>query len=173
MVPFLEESGSAPKASSFKSFVTPGEEFSQDDIIAQAKEIQRLADLKAENEKNEEALQRLLKNKASFEAQKVKMAEHEAKRAKMLREYYDCINLRADDIPITKISYRIDSSKEASMRITRGTNPLDVVVYPKFRLKTLGFSEWMEIHSLASKGKSKANDVLLQSLKAKFDWIRS
>ncbi|GJW80189.1 hypothetical protein Tco_0144164 [Tanacetum coccineum] len=91
----------------------------------------------------------------------------------MLREYNDCINQRADEMPITKISYRIDSSKEASMRITRGNNPLNVVVHPKFRLKSLGFSEWLEIHSLASKGKGKANDILLQSLKAKFDWIKS
>ncbi|GJW80190.1 hypothetical protein Tco_0873012 [Tanacetum coccineum] len=72
LVPFLEESGSAPKASSFKSFVTPGDKLFQDDIIAQAKEIKRLADLKAENERNKEALQRLLKNKASIQAQKEK-----------------------------------------------------------------------------------------------------
>ena len=69
------------------------------------------------------------------------MAEHEAKRAKMLREYNDCITQRADEMPITKISYRVSSSKEESIRITRGNNPLNTSVFPKFRLRSIGFSE--------------------------------
>ena len=173
LVSFMEESGSAPKTSSFKSFANSGMKFTQEELVAQAKEIQRLADLKTENEKNEEALQKLLRNQASIEAQKQKMAEHEANRSKMLREYNDCLNQRVDERPITKISYRILSSKEASMRITRGNNPLDVIVYPNFKLKTLGFSEWLEVHALASKMKGKAIDLLLQSLRAKFDWVTS
>ncbi|GKB31999.1 hypothetical protein Tco_0871400 [Tanacetum coccineum] len=40
------------------------------------------------------------------------------------------------------------------MRITRGNDPLNLAVYEKFRLKTLGFSEWLEVHALASKTKS-------------------
>ncbi|GJX07982.1 hypothetical protein Tco_0195914 [Tanacetum coccineum] len=43
----------------------------------------------------------------------------------------------------------------------------------KFGLKQLGFSEWIEIQALASKGKSKANDILLRSLKAKFEWVKA
>ncbi|GKD37492.1 hypothetical protein Tco_1257699, partial [Tanacetum coccineum] len=79
--------------------------------------------------------------------------------------------LRVNQLPITKISYRVNSSKEASMRITRGNDPLNLTVYEKFRLKTLGFSEWLEVHALASKSKGKSNDLLLQSLRAKFEWV--
>nr|GEW76038.1 B-box-type zinc finger, zinc finger, PHD-type, DC1 [Tanacetum cinerariifolium] len=32
-------------------------------------------------------------------------------------------------------------------------------------------SEWLKVHSLASKSKVKLNDLLLQSLKAKFKWV--
>nr|GEY41935.1 hypothetical protein [Tanacetum cinerariifolium] len=38
----------------------------------------------------------------------------------------------------------VNSSKEATMRITRGNDPLNVTIHDKFRLKTLGFSEWIE-----------------------------
>ncbi|GKA77563.1 hypothetical protein Tco_0784024, partial [Tanacetum coccineum] len=34
------------------------------------------------------------------------------------------------------------------MKITRGDNPLNLVVHPNFRLKTLGFSEWLEAKKL-------------------------
>ncbi|GJY16644.1 hypothetical protein Tco_0387066 [Tanacetum coccineum] len=71
------------------------------------------------------------------------------------------------------ISYRVNSSKEATMRITRGNDPLNVTVYERFRLKTLRFSEWLELHALASKIKSKSIDLLLQSLRAKFQWVLS
>ncbi|GJT98749.1 CBS domain-containing protein CBSCBSPB3-like protein [Tanacetum coccineum] len=101
------------------------------------------------------------------------MAEYEAKRAKMLKEYNDCINQRADELPIMKISYRISSSHDATMRITRGNDPLNLVVHNKFRLNTLGFSEWLEVHALASKTKSKSNDQLLKNLRSKFQWIIS
>ncbi|GJU93846.1 hypothetical protein Tco_1318602 [Tanacetum coccineum] len=37
------------------------------------------------------------------------------------------------------------------MKITRGDNPLNLVVHPNFRLKTLGFSEWLEVYALAKK----------------------
>ncbi|GKF16373.1 hypothetical protein Tco_0061291, partial [Tanacetum coccineum] len=57
------------------------------------------------------------------------------------------------------------------MRITRGNDPLNLTVYEKFRLKTLGFSEWLEVHALASKSKGKSIDLLLQSLRAKFQWV--
>ncbi|GKA30881.1 hypothetical protein Tco_0717186 [Tanacetum coccineum] len=39
------------------------------------------------------------------------------------------------------------------------------------KLKTLGFSEWLEVHALAFKSKGKSIDLLLQSLIAKFQWV--
>ncbi|GJZ47027.1 hypothetical protein Tco_0600859 [Tanacetum coccineum] len=62
-------------------------------------------------------------------------------------------------------------TQDATMRITRANDPLNVTVHERFRLKTLGFSEWLKVHSLASKTKSKSNDLLLQSLRAKFQWV--
>ncbi|GKC23708.1 hypothetical protein Tco_1025858 [Tanacetum coccineum] len=83
----------------------------------------------------------------------------------MLKEYNDCINQRADELPIMKISYRVSSSNNATMRITRVNDPLNVVVHDKFRLKRLGFSEWLEVHALAFKTKSKSNDQLAKTSK--------
>nr|GEV38925.1 retrovirus-related Pol polyprotein from transposon TNT 1-94 [Tanacetum cinerariifolium] len=80
---------------------------------------------------------------------------------------------RLADLKAKKENYRVNSSLEASMRITRGNDPLNVMVYEKFRLKTVGFSEWLKIQALTSKVKSKSNDLLLQSLWAKFTWILS
>ncbi|GJV24001.1 hypothetical protein Tco_1376696 [Tanacetum coccineum] len=57
------------------------------------------------------------------------------------------------------------------MKITRGDNPLNLIVHPNFRLKSLGFSEWLEVHALASKKTGKSNDMLLQSLREKFQWV--
>ncbi|GJS69564.1 retrovirus-related pol polyprotein from transposon TNT 1-94 [Tanacetum coccineum] len=75
---------------------------------------------------------------------------------------------------ITKISYKINNvSKDATMRIERNNQPLSLTVYEKFMLKKLGFSEWIEVHTLASKNKSKSNDILLKSLKAKFELIKT
>ncbi|GJU55334.1 hypothetical protein Tco_1229048 [Tanacetum coccineum] len=170
IMPFMEEGGSAPKISSLKSFVIPEEPLSQEKVMAQLKEMKRLADLKAEKEKSEKFLKKIL-NPATIRAQTQKMAEHEAKRQKMLDEYNHQISFRADQLPITKISYVVNPNKEATMKITRGDNPLNLIVHPNFRLKTLGFSEWLEVHALASKKSGKSNDMLLQSLRAKFQWV--
>ncbi|GKA64622.1 hypothetical protein Tco_0764329 [Tanacetum coccineum] len=59
------------------------------------------------------------------------------------------------------------------MRITRNNDPLNLIVYDKFVLKILGFSEWLKIHALVSKVKTKANDLLLKNLKAKFQWLKT
>ncbi|GJS93368.1 hypothetical protein Tco_0800336 [Tanacetum coccineum] len=80
-----------------------------------------------------------------------------------MEEYNHQISFRADQLPITKISYVVNQNKEATMKITKSDNPLNLVVDPNFRLKTLGFSEWMEVHALASKKSRKSNDMLLQS----------
>ncbi|GJS49301.1 hypothetical protein Tco_0599422 [Tanacetum coccineum] len=50
----------------------------------------------------------------------------------------------ADPLPITNISYTVNSNKEATMKIIRGDNPLNLIIHPNFRLKLLGFSEWLE-----------------------------
>nr|GEY71167.1 hypothetical protein [Tanacetum cinerariifolium] len=47
-----------------------------------------------------------------------------------------------------KTLYTVNSNKEASMKIIRGDNPLNLIVHPKFRLKSLGFSEWLEAKKL-------------------------
>ncbi|GKD16102.1 hypothetical protein Tco_1205260 [Tanacetum coccineum] len=129
-------------------FVTPEGILSQEDIMAQLKEMKRLAELKAKNEKSESSLKKMF-NPSTVRAQAHKMAKYEQKKAKMLDEYNKCIHERADQLPITKISYK------------------------KFRLKTLGFSEWLEVQALASKNSSKSNDLLLQSLRAKFNRVIS
>ncbi|GKC90539.1 hypothetical protein Tco_1151188 [Tanacetum coccineum] len=59
------------------------------------------------------------------------------------------------------------------MRIERDNQPLSLTVMEKFGLKQLGFTEWIEIQALASKGKSKATNTLLKSLKAKFEWVKA
>ncbi|GJW72253.1 hypothetical protein Tco_0129170 [Tanacetum coccineum] len=110
-------------------------------------EMNRLADLKAEKEKSEKLLKKIL-NPATIRAQTQKMAKHEAKRQKMFDEYNHQISFRADQLPITKINYVVNPNKEATMNITRGDNPLNLIVHPNFRLKTLGFCEWLEAKKL-------------------------
>nr|GEV68260.1 hypothetical protein [Tanacetum cinerariifolium] len=65
----------------------------------------------------------------------------------------------------------VKAQKEPTIRITTGNDPLNLTVYPNFRLRMLGFSEWLEVHALASKKFSKSIDSLLQSLKSKFQWV--
>ncbi|GJZ48065.1 hypothetical protein Tco_0601897 [Tanacetum coccineum] len=91
----------------------------------------------------------------------------------MLEEYNHYIMYRADKLPIIKISYKINNvSKDASMRIERNNQPLTLTVYEKFVLKKLGFSEWIEVHALASKNNTKANNILLKNLKANSEIIQ-
>ncbi|GJW04089.1 chitinase II [Tanacetum coccineum] len=65
-----------------------------------------------------------------------------------MEEYNHQISFRADSLPITKISYVVNSRKEETMKITRGDNPLNLIVHPNFRLKQLGSSEWLEAKRL-------------------------
>ncbi|GJV95518.1 putative ribonuclease H-like domain-containing protein [Tanacetum coccineum] len=46
------------------------------------------------------------------------------------------------------LNYVINSNKEATIKITRGDNLLNLIVHPNFRLKSLGFSEWLEAKKL-------------------------
>ncbi|GJU79104.1 hypothetical protein Tco_1276174 [Tanacetum coccineum] len=82
---------------------------------------------------------------AKLQIQEVKRPEEElvvieAKRVKMMDEYNHCINFRDNLLPITKFSYRVNNvSKEATIRITRNNQPLNLKIYDRFLLKMLGF----------------------------------
>ncbi|GKC24336.1 hypothetical protein Tco_1026486 [Tanacetum coccineum] len=90
----------------------------------------------------------------------------------MTDKYNHYINFRDDPLPITKFSYKVNNaSKEATMRITRNNQPFNIKIYDKFILKMLRFSEWLELHALASKRQSTSNDQLLKNQKAKFQWV--
>ncbi|GJU61112.1 hypothetical protein Tco_1238878 [Tanacetum coccineum] len=85
---------------------------------AQLEDMKRLVDLKAEKEKSEKKLKKIM-TPAEMQAQAQK----------------------ADKLPITKISYKIHKvSKDATMRIERNNQPLSLTVYEKSMLKKLGFS---------------------------------
>nr|GEV22684.1 putative ribonuclease H-like domain-containing protein [Tanacetum cinerariifolium] len=110
-------------------------------------------------------------SKATLKAQAKKWIKHKAKKAKMMKEYKSQIYFKADTLPIIKISYVLNSKKDATMKITRGDNPLNLIGHPNFRLKTLSFSEWPKVHAIASKKSRTSNNPLLQSLRAKFQWV--
>nr|GEY52106.1 retrovirus-related Pol polyprotein from transposon TNT 1-94 [Tanacetum cinerariifolium] len=130
-----------------RSFGTPDGQMTNDDVMDQLKEMKRLADLKAEKEKSEKSLKKIM-NPATISAHAQKMDEYEAKIKKMFDEYNHQIAHKADQPPITKISYKVNSFKEATIRITKGNDPLNLIIYKRFRLKTLGFSEWIEEKAL-------------------------
>ncbi|GJT43495.1 hypothetical protein Tco_0952210 [Tanacetum coccineum] len=73
---FIEEGGSIPKILSFKSFLIPEGQLTQEDVMAQLKEMKRLADLKAEKETSEKSLQKIM-NHATIRAWAKKMADYE------------------------------------------------------------------------------------------------
>ncbi|GJV91069.1 hypothetical protein Tco_1538882 [Tanacetum coccineum] len=79
----------------------------------------------------------------------------------MMEEYNHQISFRFDPLSITKISYVVNSRKDATIKITRGDNPLNLIVHPNFEIRTLGFSEWLEVHALASKKSKTSNNLLL------------
>ncbi|GJY35761.1 hypothetical protein Tco_0421139 [Tanacetum coccineum] len=66
-MPFMEEGGSVPKMPKTKSFTTSVGPLSQKEFNAQIKEMKRLADLKAEKEKPEQELRKIL-NQATLKA---------------------------------------------------------------------------------------------------------
>ncbi|GJX82294.1 hypothetical protein Tco_0331775 [Tanacetum coccineum] len=140
LVSFQEEGGSNPKMPNIKSFITPEGLLSQDKIDEHLREFKRLADLKAKKDKSEAELRKLL-NLATLKAQAQKWTKHEEKKAKMIEYYNHQISFRADPLPITKISYIVNQHKEETMKIVKDNDPLNLIVHPNFRLKTLGFSE--------------------------------
>nr|GEV01933.1 hypothetical protein [Tanacetum cinerariifolium] len=110
LVKYQEEGGSNLKMPKLKSFITPEGPISQEEYNNQIKEIKRLKDLKAEQEKSKQDLTKLL-NPATLKAQAEKWIEHEAKKAKMMEEYKRQISFRANILPITKISYVVNSKE--------------------------------------------------------------
>ncbi|GJR67379.1 hypothetical protein Tco_0013444 [Tanacetum coccineum] len=74
IMPFMEEGGSAPKMLNFKSFSILDGHMTNDDVMAQLKEMKRLADLKDKKEKYGESLKKIM-NPATIRAQAQKMAE--------------------------------------------------------------------------------------------------
>nr|GEV61740.1 hypothetical protein [Tanacetum cinerariifolium] len=58
LIPYLEEGGSNPTMLNPKSFVLQEGHLTIEDILAQAKEMKRLPDLKVEKEKSEESLKK-------------------------------------------------------------------------------------------------------------------
>ncbi|GKE44944.1 hypothetical protein Tco_1472228, partial [Tanacetum coccineum] len=143
-MPLMDKGGSAPKLPYIQQFSTSGEgQMTIKDANAQMEEIKRLVALKLEKEKSEKRLKVLTHEE--LKAQATELAAYEAKRAKMLEEYNHYINFRADPLPITKISYRVNNStKKACMRITRNNQPLKLTVYGKFVLKMLAKFQWVK-----------------------------
>ncbi|GJR27140.1 hypothetical protein Tco_1103372 [Tanacetum coccineum] len=117
----------------------------------QIQEIKRLADLKAKKEKYEKKLKKVL-TPEQRKAQQEELAAYEAKKAKMIGEYNNNITFRDDPFPITKFNYRVNNStKEATMRITRNNQPLNLTIYENFMPKKLRFSKILEGSSQAGK----------------------
>nr|GEW97002.1 reverse transcriptase domain-containing protein [Tanacetum cinerariifolium] len=121
LVTYQEEGGSILKMPKLKFFITLEGTLFQEELNNKIKELNRISDLKAQKDKSEQELRKFF-NQATLKAQ-----------AK-----------NTDPLPITKISYTINSNKEATMKITRGDNYLNLIIHPNFRLKSLGFSEWLE-----------------------------
>ncbi|GJY75367.1 hypothetical protein Tco_0480483 [Tanacetum coccineum] len=147
LMPLIEQGESDPKMLNLLQFSISGKKMTLKDAQAQLTDMKRLVDLKVDQEKSEKKL-----SPAKIQAQAQKLAEFEAKRKKMLDEYNHYITYKADKLPIIKISYKIDRvTKDETMRIERNNQPLTLTFYEKFVLKNPGFSEWIEVRTLASR----------------------
>ncbi|GJR59843.1 retrovirus-related pol polyprotein from transposon TNT 1-94 [Tanacetum coccineum] len=171
LMPLLEQGGSTLKISNLHQFSAAEEgPLTIEKARAQMEEIKRLADLKAKKEKSEKRLKVLTVEE--LKAHAAELDAYEAEKAKMLKEYNHYISFRVDPLPITKISYRVNNStKKATMRITRNNQPLNYKINDKFVLKMLCLSEWLEVFDVVSKNQNKSNDQLLKNLKANFQWV--
>ncbi|GJS84603.1 hypothetical protein Tco_0751144 [Tanacetum coccineum] len=135
IMPYMEEGGSAPSLPNIQNFKAYGDRpMTLEEAKLQMQEVKRLADLKPKQ----------------LRAQEEELAAIEAKRVYMMDEYNHYINFIDDPLPFTKYNYRVNNvSKEATMRITRNNQPLNLKIYDKFILKMLGFSKTQRIdHSL-------------------------
>ncbi|GJS31988.1 hypothetical protein Tco_0492608 [Tanacetum coccineum] len=137
LLPILEQGGSAPKISN----------------------LINLAPL-------EKVILPLKKLMLRWRKSKAKLAAYEVKREKMLKDDNHCISFIDDPLPIIKIRYRVaNSTKEATIRIPRNNQPLNYIIYDKFILKMLGFSEWLELFDVPSKNQELESQVLVAEKK--------
>nr|GEU55429.1 retrovirus-related Pol polyprotein from transposon TNT 1-94 [Tanacetum cinerariifolium] len=70
--------------------------------------------------------------------------------------------------------FRTTSSKFSPTPLREPTPPRDPAKGKEIFImkeQSLHFSEWLEVHALASKKTGKSNDMMLQSLRAKFQWV--
>ncbi|GJZ90043.1 hypothetical protein Tco_0661970 [Tanacetum coccineum] len=125
LIPYIEGGGSDLKKLNIKPFVTTEGKLSQEEYMAQIKEMKILANLKAAKEESEKSLRKIM-NPTTIKAQILNLAAYEEKRQKMLDEYNNCIYDRVNPLPITKIHYKVNSSQDATMKITRDHDPLNV-----------------------------------------------
>nr|GEV98989.1 hypothetical protein [Tanacetum cinerariifolium] len=114
LVKYQEEEGFDSKMPKLKSFITPEGPLSQEEYNNQIREIKRLNDLKAEQERTDNELRKLF-NPATLKAHAQKMTKLEAKKATMMRGYKHQISFRADTLPITKINYVINKAKRLGL----------------------------------------------------------
>nr|GEW60331.1 NAC domain-containing protein [Tanacetum cinerariifolium] len=84
-----------------------------------------------------------------------KWTEHETKKAKMMEEYKHQISFRADQLPIIKISYVVHPNKEATMKITRGDNPLNLVVIDQAKKLGLPLPSALATFGMTTKEKKR------------------
>ncbi|GJU60742.1 hypothetical protein Tco_1238508 [Tanacetum coccineum] len=165
----------APSLSSLKHFrKTEGGPMTLEEANMQLQETNILAELKAAKDKSKHKLRML--TPAQLKAQEQELSKIKAERIqhmnKMRDEYIHCISFRDDPLPIKKFSYRVCKfTKIATIRVTRNNQPLNYKIFDNFKLKMLGFTQWLELHILASKRQNATNDQLLKNLKAKFKWV--
>nr|GEV50842.1 hypothetical protein [Tanacetum cinerariifolium] len=81
LIPYIKEGGSDLIKLNIKPFVTTEGELSQEEYMAQIKEMKRLADLKAVKAESKKSLRKIM-NPATVQAQTLKLAEYEEKKAK-------------------------------------------------------------------------------------------
>nr|GFA09352.1 hypothetical protein [Tanacetum cinerariifolium] len=147
IMPFIEEGGSAPKIPSFKYFVIPEGQLTQEDVMAHLKEIKRLVDLKAEKEKFKKSLKEIL-NPATIRAQTQKMDEHEAKKKKM--------NL----VPPTGVERRkglVIREPESGIFFYNGNFDLVFQREEEFHLATT--TQLIRLHNFIQRGSPKAEEM--------------
>ncbi|GKA50621.1 RNA-directed DNA polymerase, eukaryota [Tanacetum coccineum] len=121
LIPFMDEGGSALTMQNLRQFSTFGIQMSVKDVKAQLEEMKRLKALKTENEKSKMKLKKVM-TLTKIKAQAQRLAEYEAKRAKMLKEYNHYITYRADPPLINKMGYRISNIKTQAGKL--GIPPL-------------------------------------------------
>ncbi|GJY93273.1 hypothetical protein Tco_0509055 [Tanacetum coccineum] len=176
LIPFMDEGGSAPTMQNLRQFSTFGIQMSVKDAKAQLEEMKRLKALKTEKEKSKMKLKKVM-TLTKIKAQAQRLAEYEAKRAKMLKEYNHYITYRADPPLINKMGYRISNvSKEATMRTERNNQPLSLTVYEKYVLKILGFSipplpELLDFGLSTAEKKQKRSSEIIKEIFVKEDIV--